>query len=511
MKKLLLICLITVFLGIPLTAQESADPRAALAAAAAAEGMVIPGQVTTPLGKITLHGMFIGGLSLNYRDNTARGNAGKFPMNPTTDDDEDKFVFLPYDATWQENAAKISLVYDNGKYGAYFMLAAEDWDGNVENNYKTIGFPYALVWRSFFDNKLKFTLGKLYAEDFQTQDRIWKTEGAANGGWQFSDSNNNMALRAEFKPIEGLNVGFQWDFNPKDQAQTPTGVPFFIDSLKEIGIAAEYKSDLFNALVGARFDGPDGMNKFDFYGYLDDYYGGWGYIGNPVQQDSDAPSPIGGMAPNFKYGDEVYGKVYGQGNSFNIGSIFSTANANKPFEGSHRLMLGFNFKGVRNLTAKMQAGFWNLGDFDRFGAGEIDETIRYQITPKLNAGVILYQQFYGSDVFPDNMINSPYFRFEPVAAYKITPNIEASLTGTYGICNDVVDSDWRIKPSIAFTLGGFGAFRMELSYEFKSTTYTDEAIASMPMILNMMKLGGGAEGGKAINTSLIGLSVMWMF
>jgi hypothetical protein len=54
MKKLLAICLVTVFLGIPLVAQEEAaspqettqqtqDPQAAMAAAAAAEGIIMPG------------------------------------------------------------------------------------------------------------------------------------------------------------------------------------------------------------------------------------------------------------------------------------------------------------------------------------------------------------------------------------------------------------------------------------------------------------------------------------
>ena len=535
MKKLLAICLVTAVLGIPLAAQEEAapeeagrqeaapaqaapqaqsqDPRAAMAAAAAAEGIIMPGQVTTPMGKITLHGMVLGGLTGYMQDNTA------VDKSDSSTSDEEKWTLMPYDATWQENAAKVSITYENGKYGGYIMFAAEDWDGNVEKNYKTVSIPYAFVWRNFFDSKLKLTLGKLYSEDYQTRDRIWKTEGATNGGWQFSDSNNNMALRVEFKPIKGLNVGAQWDFLSYGQTQYPSGVPDFVASIEEVGIAAEYKSDLFNALAGARFDGADGMNKFDFYNYLDDYYGGWGYIGNPVQNAYASMSAT--LAPHFKYGDEVYGKVYGDNaNGYNIGSIFSTANADKPFDGSHRAMFGFNFKGVKNLTAIAQACFWNLGNFDKFGAGSIDETFKYQITPKFNAGIIMYQQFYGSDVFPDNMINSPYFRFEPVVAYKLTPNIEASLLGTIGICKDVVESDWRIKPKLTFTMGGFGAFRVELFYEFKAITYTDEALEGartwmaaanryVPVNGNLKLMS--VQGGEAIYKNYIGLSCLWMF
>ncbi|MDR2792874.1 MAG: hypothetical protein LBB61_04305 [Treponema sp.] len=533
MKKSVCLFFTLALLAIPLIAQEelgtppppqptntaeqapqSQDPRAAMAAAAAAEGIIMPGQVTTPMGKITLHGMFVGGLMAYMQDNTAVAKADGDNTNS-----EEKWVLMPFDATWQENAAKVSITYENGKYGAYFMFAAEDWDGNVEKNYKTVYFPYAFVWRSFFDSKLKFSLGKLYAEDYQTRDRIWKTEGAMNGGWQFSDSNNNMAFRVEFKPVEGLNVGVQWDMLPMGQSLFASGLPSVMESLKEIGIAAEYKSGLFNAMIGARFDGADGMNKFDFYGYLDDYYGGWGYIGNPVQ---NAMSDMGGtLAPHFKYKDEVYGKVYGdKSEGYNIGSVFSTANADKPLDVSHRVMFGFNFKGIKNLTAIVDGSFWNLGDFDRFGAGAVSETFKYQITPKFNAGLVMYQQFYGNDVFPDNMINAPYFRFEPVVAYQLTPTIEASLLGTYGICQDVLESEWRIKPTFVFTLGGFGAFRMELFYELKAVTYTKKAVDSarswndganryVPVNGNLKMLS--TEAGKATYNHYIGVSVMWMF
>jgi hypothetical protein len=121
----------------------------------------------------------------------------------------------------------------------------------------------------------------------------------------------------------------------------------------------------------------------------------------------------------------------------------------------------------------------------------------------------MYQDFYGKDVFPDNMINSPYFRFEPVVAYQLTRNIEASLLGTIGICQDVVESDWRIKPKLTVALGGFGTCRAELFYELNAITYTDEALAGAQanFIPKMMQ----AKGGEAIYTHNIGLSVMWMF
>jgi hypothetical protein len=477
-------------------AAAQADPRAAMAAAAAAEGIIIPGQVTTPLGKITLHGMIMTGLQERMSDNTA------------LDGDEKEWSLMPWDPVWQENGAKISLTYENGRYGAYFMLAAEDWAGTVEEGMNNVYMPYAFVWRTFLDNKLKVSLGKLYDVNYQTRERIWKAEGASNGGWSFSDSNHYISARLEFKPITGLNVGAQWDFLPYGQSTWASGLPDLTESIKEVGLAAEYQNDMFTILGGVRFDGADGMNKFDTYSYLKDYYGEWGYVGNAVQNEHILAGSLPFTAQydnlpiHWKYADEVYGTVPASG-------AFSLANADKPFDGSHRVIFGFNFKGVKNLTAKMQASFWNLGDFDRFGTGSIDETIGYAITPKFSVGANFYQDFYGKDAFPDNMINSPYFRFNPNVSYQLTNNIGAGLGFTYGLCKDVVESDWTLRPGFTFTLGGFGAFRAELYYELNAITYTDEAVAGAKsnFIVKMMQ----KQGGEATYTHNVCLSVMWMF
>ena len=251
---------------------QAVDPRAAaMAAMMAAEGIKRPGEVATPMGTLTLHGMVMTGLQGYMSDNTA------------LDGDEKEWNLMAWDPVWQENGAKVSLTYDNGKYGGYIMVAAEDWSGNIAAGFDNVYMPYAFVWRSFFENKFKVTLGKLYAEDYQTQDRIWRAEGASNGGWQFSDSNNYLAARLEFKPFAGLNVGAQWNFLPLGQSTRTSGLPDLAESIKEVGLAAEYKSDLFNILGGVRFDGADGINKFDTYTYLKDYYGEWGYVGGDMQ------------------------------------------------------------------------------------------------------------------------------------------------------------------------------------------------------------------------------------
>jgi hypothetical protein len=350
-------------------AAAQTDPRAAMAAMMAAEGMIMPGKVTTSPGRISLHGMIMTGLQGRMQDNTG------------LDDDED-WTLMPWDPVWQENGAKIFLTYENGRYGAYFMVAAEDWAGTIEEGMNNVYMPYA---------------------------------------------------------------------------------------------------------------------------YLKDYYGEWGYVGNGIQNEDVIGYHLGqwpAFPIHWKYSDEVYGTVPESG-------AFSLANHDKPFDGSTRIIFGFNFKGVKNLTAKMQASFFNLGDFDRFGTGSIDETIGYAITPKFSVGANFYQDFYGEDAFPNNMINSPYFRFNPNVSYQLANNIGAGLGFTYGICEDVVESDWTLRPGLTFVLGGFGAFRVELYYELNAITYTDEAVASgkANYIAKMMQ----KEGGEAIYTHNVCLSVMWMF
>ncbi|MDR1106810.1 MAG: hypothetical protein LBL44_10685 [Treponema sp.] len=92
----------------------------------------MPGEVTTSLGRISLHGMIMSGLQGRMQDNTG------------LDDDED-WTLMPWDPVWQENGAKISLTYENGKYGAYFMVAAEDWAGTIEEDMNIAYMPYAYL------------------------------------------------------------------------------------------------------------------------------------------------------------------------------------------------------------------------------------------------------------------------------------------------------------------------------------------------------------------------------
>jgi hypothetical protein len=87
------------------------------------------------------------------------------------------------------------------------------------------------------------------------------------------------------------------------------------------------------------------------------------------------------------------------------------------------------------------------------------------------------QEFYGNDVFPDDMMNVPFITFAPEVSYAPVdvPGflMKGVFTGTFGVCPDVLESYIKVKPVITF---GIGAFYIDLSYEMEYTRYTDKAL-----------------------------------
>jgi hypothetical protein len=271
-------------------------------------------------------------------------------------------------------------------------------------------------------------------------------------------------------PIPGLDVGGQLFFVNTNasyimQLATKQQVPnysvtaenaSFAESLKEWGLGASYTSTLFNAQAGVRLDsGVDPMNKYESLTYLKAYYG------DEARTDPASTTRWGG--PSYKHVDKVWnttGQVTGNPKMFSDG-MYGFA--------------GFNIKAVKNLTLKVQGQFNNIPAFDEFGYGIFDETIGYQILPKFYAGVILFQEFYGGDVFDDTKYAvSPYFRFRPVVSYQLTSKVKATLETTIGLSQDVLETPYfDIKPKLDFVLAGYGAMRAQVYYLFERADFAD--------------------------------------
>jgi hypothetical protein len=271
-------------------------------------------------------------------------------------------------------------------------------------------------------------------------------------------------------PIQGLDVGGQWFFVNtnasyimqlaiKDQMPTyniTAENATFAESLKEWGLGASYTSAPFNAQLGVRFDSAvDPMNKYESLTYLKQYYG------DEARTDPSSTTRWGG--PGYKHVDKLWNATSG------------TAGYAKSFSDGAYGFFGFNIKAVKNLTLKVQGQFNNIPAFNEFGYGIFDETIGYQILPKFYAGVILFQEFYGNDVFDDAKYEvSPFLRFQPVLSYQVTPKIKATLEATVGICQDVLETPYfDIKPKLDFALAGYGSMRAQIYYLYERADFEE--------------------------------------
>jgi hypothetical protein len=452
---------------------EAAKARVA-AEGGGSGGGVIP-SVKTPLGELQIDGRvltgIIGGFTHQY--------------------DED-FSYLGFtNAEMGESRAEIAFHLKNGNFGEYIMFRAQNfnpnlgyYNGDFNPNNNTTGLvtgganagagfaasiPYFFAYGNFFNDKLKVSVGKLYDENFVTRERIWKTEGSTKGGFYFSRE-GYPSMRLQFMPIQGLDIGGQLFFVNTNagyimQLATKQQVPTysitaenatFTESLKEWGLGASYTSAPFNAQLGIRFDSNvDPMNKYESLTYLKAYYG------DEARTDPASTTRWGG--PSYKHQDKVWNSI-GQ----------NTGNP-KAFADGTYAFFGFNIKAVKNFTLKVQGQFNNIPAFDEFGYGIFDETVGYQVLPKFYAGVILFQEFYGGDVFDDaRFAVSPFLRFRPVVSYQVTPKIKATLETTLGICQDVLETPYfDIKPKLDFTLAGYGSMRAQIYYLYERADFAN--------------------------------------
>jgi hypothetical protein len=495
-------------------AAEGAAPGETAAPAPAAKPTV-----STALGELSIDGRVIVGVQADWVDQYGETYSDIGGIN----------------AQMGENRAELSFHLKNGNFGEFIMLRAQQFSPNVgykdgnynpENNTLNVkidegtnkgsGFaatiPYFFVYGNFFNNLMKVSMGKLYDENFVTRERIWKTEGATEGGFYFSRE-GYMSVRFQFFPIQGLDVGAQLFFtntnaryimNLMDIAHDdPLPINASVEeSLKEWGLGASYTSAPFNAQLGVRLDGGvDPMNKYEARTYLYEYYGEHTYM-DPYST-SGGYSEHNPVVPNYKHWDKLRDmnvKYIGPTppspadmmNPENYSATFTP----KPFSDGMYAFAGFNLKLIKNLTFKVQTKFNNIPAFDEFGYGIFDETIGYQILPKLYAGVVMYQEFYGNDVFDtDKYANSPYFRFTPQVSYQLFPAVKATLEGTVGFCQDVLETPYiQIKPILDITLAGFGAMRANIYYAYERTDYKDyKGIDYDPLDFSAHSVGIGLD------------------
>jgi hypothetical protein len=468
----------------------------------------IPGEVKLPMGILNIHGMALTGVRVKSTTQEGLANLGG------SEDVSGNWQVDAINPIWAENRFDLHLDYSFLNYGAFMTMRYQSW---AANSFDDNGYPdirYAFVYGKFLDGKIKASIGKLTDDIYvMPETRLWKTEGPWDMFNFTEDAKDTepMSMRLEVKPIPQLNIGAQYFFVLPDGTGTwdKYWSKSFSDSdvWKEIGLAAEWKSDLFNAVAGIRFDSAgDPLNKYEGYTYLRGYYGDSDYLGSQAARSA---------GPRFKYADEVIGTMTFP-NAAN-GDYTPAFDPDPGFDGAARFFAGFNVKAVKNMDIIGQVGFYNIAEWEKFGYARMNELVRYNNlgVKGLSLGLIMSQEFYGGDVFYTGesvfntttyqwdaikMINAPFITFAPELGYKFYDvpgfSLGTTLTGTFGICPDVVDTYVKVKPAINMMLG---AFLVDLYYEVEYTEYTDKA------------LGRDNAPIKPETKNTIGLAVMLMF
>jgi hypothetical protein len=227
-------------------------------------------------------------------------------------------------------------------------------------------------------------------------------------------------------------------------------------------------------------------------GYLPRYYGKASLLAKQFPAITSMANDLGDgeRMPRYKHWDKIV--------AYDFSDPADPKAEYLPYDGGHYAFFGFEFKGVKNLTAKAHGGLYNLGAFDEFGYGRFSEFVKYDnIVGGLGVGITMQQEFYGSDVFADTMPdprdanpmdgqdtlpfhNSPFFQFGPEVSYAIItdprmpmPILAGGLGVTYGICPDVLDSYVKVRPSMTLFVG---TLMVDLFYEMERTDFVDESL-----------------------------------
>jgi hypothetical protein len=396
--------------------------------------------------------------------------------------------------TWGRNLAELYINYQLSMYGAFIGLRADQWGPNAFDYGSPAygaGIRYAFAYLD--TGKFKVSAGMLYDELLPVQNsRIWKSTGPGDSH-RFTDE-DNYSVRLEFKPIEGLNVGGEMFFpqlsheNYAFRLDGRDGISGFYkkgldetDAWKEFGLGAQYSNAMFDVQAGVRFDSEvDYYNKFDTGPqgkgtYLDDYYGQSSLLQNPLAVDgwNYPASNLGSHGtPRYKHWRKLVDSNYDTGSS-------SFNNTPMAYGDAHYAFFGFNLKGIPNFTARAHGGLYNLGNFKEFGYGRVSGDFKLEkiAATNVSAGLTWQYEFHGSDVFVDELVNSPFIKVGPQLYYDIItspympiPILKGGIEAEFGFCKDVLDIYAKVKPVFNISLG---AMMIDVFYEMEYFGYKD--------------------------------------
>jgi hypothetical protein len=391
------------------------------------------------MGELTMDGMLLTGFSSEMTNQEGYEDDGVWKtglINPV----------------YAENRVDLYFNYKILNYGIFANLRSQ---GYGQNNFGAPDIPYFNAYANFLNDKIKVTAGRLNDWIYLLPDtHLWQTWYYGET-WYFTNRGPGAA-RVEFKPIEGLDFGFQYAFVQADKSKFGDDLGRWKeaqrDAWREFGFGAQYVKDKINATAGVWLDSKaDGISRDDFRTYLDDYYGSANFLA---------------FMPNAVKFKEQPGPDYDDG---------------------HFAFAGTRLYLIKNFEIDFQMAFLGLGNFNSYGYARINEHIGYTVPAVSGLSLSLNgeQQFYGKDVFQEGIINSPLFTVSGGITYALPfmKNISAALEGSTGFCKDVLDSQWEIVPKISININKIvPVCTVDIFYKVNHTDYKDaiEADAAGP-------------------------------
>ena len=150
---------------------------------------------------------------------------------------------------------------------------------------------------------------------------------------------------------------------------------------------------------------------------------------------------------------------------------------------------------IKNFEIDFQIGLLGLSAFDKYGYGRVNEHIGYTVEAVSGLSLSLNgeQQFYGANVFKDEIINSPLISFSGGVSYVLPfmKNVSAILEGSTGFCKDVLDSQWEISPKLTININKIvPVCTVDIFYKVNHTDFKDaiEADAAKPQTNHSLNL-----------------------
>ncbi|MDR0710391.1 MAG: hypothetical protein LBF77_10025 [Spirochaetaceae bacterium] len=386
------------------------------------------------MGEMSLGGMMLTGFSAEMKDQEGNGDDGIWKaglVNPV----------------FSENRVDFYFNYKILDYGVFVNLRSQ---GYGQNNFGSAEIPHYHVYANFLDNKVKVSAGKLNDWIIPLPDtHVWQTW--YNGEmWSFTGRGPG-AIRLEIKPVDGLDFGFQFPFIA---GTDETSADARRDAWKEFGFGIEYAKEKFKAVAGLQLDSKmDKMSRDDFRTYLSAYYGDANMLGPAPDQ------------ANIKFKETPVAE----------------------YDDGLLAFAGTRINLIDNFVIDLQIGLMGLGVFDKYGYGRANEWIGYTVAavPGLSLNIRGEQQFYGSDVFEDSIINSPLITVGGEVSYELPfmKNLTMVLEGSTGFCQDVLDSQWEVIPKLKININKIiPVCTAEIFYKVNHTDYKDaiESAAGKP-------------------------------